>query len=363
MIEIRYRYVFQDVDRHGTVRVYFWRRPGRKMRIREPLGSEAFAARYQELMAGGDAAASGPGTVTPGTLRWLVGQYVTSPHFRRLDPDTQRVRRQILEHCCREPVYPGAAVTYADFPISRVTTKALAVLRDRRIDKPEAANGRVKAMRGLFRWYAGDDRDDPARALKKIKTATGGFAPWSVADVEAFRARWPLGTRQRLALELLLLTGLRRSDIVELGRQHVAKGWIRKRLHKGRNSNPVVLEIPLLPELADVIAASPCGDLTYLVTGYGRPFTAAGFGGWFREACDAAGLKGRSAHGLRKAGATIAAERGATAHQLMALFGWSSLAQPERYTRSAARRRLAEAAMGLIVPTADMGEHKRGKKR
>jgi hypothetical protein len=50
------------------------------------------------------------------------------------------------------------------------------------------------------------------------------------------------------------------------------------------------------------MAASSTGNLTFLVTEYGRPFTAAGFGGWFRKRCDEAGLpKERTFHGLRKA--------------------------------------------------------------
>ena len=66
-------------------------------------------------------------------------------------------------------------------------------------------------------------------------------------------------------------------------------------------------EKPMLPVLARIIAASPCGDLTYLVTAYGKPVTEAGFGGWFRERCDEAGLAQCTAHGLPKMGATRAA--------------------------------------------------------
>jgi hypothetical protein len=83
--------------------------------------------------------------------------------------------------------------------------------------------------------------------------------------------------------------------------------------------------------LADVIAKSPTGDLTFLVTQYGKPFTAAGFGGWFRERCDEAGLPHCTAHGLRKAGATIAADNG--------------------YTARANKRRLAGTAAALIAGT------------
>ena len=72
-------------------------------------------------------------------------------------------------------------------------------------------------------------------------------------------------------------------------------------------------------------------------------------GGWFRERCDEAGLTHCSAHGLRKAGATIAAENGASPHQLMAIFGWLTLKEAERYTQAARRKRMARAGMGYLV--------------
>jgi len=108
---------------------------------------------------------------------------------------------------------------------------------------------------------------------------------------------------------------------------------------------------PILPVLADVIAKSPTGDLTFLVTQYGKPFTAAGFGGWFRERCDEAGLPHCTAHGLRKAGATIAADNGATDRQLMALFDWTSEKQANIYTARANKRRLDGTAAELIAGT------------
>ncbi len=79
--------------------------------------------------------------------------------------------------------------------------------------------------------------------------------------------------------------------------------------------------LPILPELRAIIDATSSGQLIYLVTEFGKAFTAAGFGNKFRNWCDAAGLKHCSAHGFRKTGATIAAENGATPHQLDAIFG------------------------------------------
>ena len=87
------------------------------------------------------------------------------------------------------------------------------------------------------------------------------------------------------------------------------------------------------------------------MTAFGKPFTANGFGNWFRRRCDEAGLPHCSAHGLRKAGATIAAENGATEHQLMAMYGWESPKQAALYTRNADRKRLIGGAMHLLVPT------------
>ena len=134
-----------------------------------------------------------------------------------------------------------------------------------------------------------------------------------------------------------------------LGRQHVRDGVIRFVPLKTRRKKMHAIEIPIVPELAAIIEASPTGDLTFLTTEWGKPFTANGFGGWFRDRCDEARLPHCSAHGLRKAGATIAAERGATDRQLMAMFGWESSRQATTYTASADRKRLAAEAARLIA--------------
>ena len=74
-------------------------------------------------------------------------------------------------------------------------------------------------------------------------------------------------SRERLALAILLYTGLRRGDAVQLGRQHIRDGIISMRTEK--TGTPVT--IPLLPELAEVIAASKTGDLAFIATITGTP--------------------------------------------------------------------------------------------
>jgi integrase len=118
---------------------------------------------------------------------------------------------------------------------------------------------------------------------------------------------------------------------------------------KTRHRRLEASEKPILPALADIITRSPTGDLTFLVTKFGKPFTAAGIGNWFRDRCNEAGLPQCSAHGLRKAGATIAAENGATDRQLMALYDWTSEKQANTYTASANRKRLAGDAAKYLA--------------
>jgi hypothetical protein len=73
----------------------------------------------------------------------------------------------------------------------------------------------------------------------------------------------------------------------------------------------------------------------------------AGFGNWFRKACDAAGVD-KSIHGVRKASATMAANAGATEHMLLGHGGWSNLKTAQIYTRAAQIERLGREAGKMV---------------
>jgi integrase len=109
-----------------------------------------------------------------------------------------------------------------------------------------------------------------------------------------------------------------------------------------------VVTLPILPALDEVLRAGPVGELTFICGERRQPFVKESFGTAFREACRAAGVE-KSAHGVRKAGATRAAENGATVAELNALFGWSGEAMSGLYTRSADRARLARGAITKLV--------------
>jgi integrase len=224
------------------------------------------------------------------------------------------------------------------------------------LDLPGAANNRLKAIRQVFKFGMRKKHPDgkpyvltnPARDVDRLKYGSTGFHTWTLDEVQQFEKRHPIGTKARLGMALLMFLGQRRGDTIRFGRQHVRNGMLTFTQRKSLHRKPKPLTLPILPVLQKIIDASPCGDLTFLVNHLNQPFTDAGFGNRFRKWCDQAGLAQCSAHGLRKAGATIAAENGATSRQLMAIFGWDDIKIAELYTRGADQRRLAQGAMHLI---------------
>ena len=175
-----------------------------------------------------------------------------------------------------------------------------------------------------------------------LKRTSEGFREWTIFDIKKYEARWPIGTKERLALALLIYTGQRRSDIIVLGRQHEKDGWLYFTQHKNRERKPVHMSLPILSGQRKILDASPTGDLTYLVTQYGKPFKNESFGNWFRKAVRAAGLEGLSAHGLRKSAAVRLAEDGHSDHEIMAIGGWDTLNEVAGYTKGVRRKRIDE---------------------
>jgi integrase len=339
----------EDTDRHGNVRIYYRAKGAKKVRLRGMPWTPEFMAAYDEAM--GAAPKPTRSVIGVATWRWLCIKYFSDcPDYKRLDPRTRHVRRLVLESTFDEPIAPGSPKRFRDIPVSKLTADAVEVLRDRKFDKPEAANSRVKAIRQVFKFAVRKKfvPFDPARDVPYIRTGSTGYHTWTVEEVRQFEERHPIGSKARLALALLVFTGQRRSDVVRFGKQHVTDGKLTFTQQKGRNRKPKKLTLPILPGLRFLIDASPCGDLTFLVNDLNRPFSEAGFGNKFRDWCNQAGLRHCTAHGLRKAGATIAANNGATSSQLMAIFGWDSIRMAELYTRGADQQRLADDAMHLI---------------
>jgi len=363
-------YLCRDRDRHGNVRIYV-RRNGKKIRILEPEGSPAFAAAYTAALASlGEPPSKRPTQATihsgwpKNTLGWLGIEYFKSKgddEFLSLDEDSRRARRNNLERCFQVPFSDDDPDPMGNCPLKYLSAQKMKRLIEE-VDGPGARTNRRKHLSALCSWGV-ENNHLPSNPVRDIKAGRhvkgGGYYTWTIPDVQQFLQRHAGSDRRsqkaRLALALLLFSGTRRQDMVTLGKQHCrgnAPGalgdWIRYIPKKTIKKRRTIVQKPLLPILRQIILDSPCGSLTFLETEYGKPYSEAGFGNWFRDRCDEAELPQCTAHGLKKAGATIAAEGGATTRQLMAMFDWDTPAMAEVYTRAAEQKRLAGEAMFLI---------------
>jgi integrase len=329
---------------------YVRRGYGPRIRIKSEYDSPAFWQEYRAALEGAPKPAK---AAKAQTLEWALDRYRASSAWAGLSNATRRQR---------ENVYHAVIKTAGHELLRAITSETIRAGRERRKATPHAANNFLKAMRGFFAWAveAGLVAADPCKGIKLLagKNDAEGFHVWSQEELDRFEARWGIGTRERLAFDLLLYTGLRRGDAVRVGKQHVRDGVITIRTEKHRRGKPgALISIPILPPVAASIAATKTGDLTYLITEWGQPWVKESFGNWFKEACRKAGCPG-SAHGLRKAGATRAAERGASERQLMAIYGWETGKMAQHYTRAADRAKLAREAAQLLLPAQSMNENR-----
>ena len=289
---------------------------------------------YQEAFAGNAPIEAYKPKEKPETLSWLVARYRETSAWTELSEATRRQRENILKR-----VLAKSGI----LPYAQITRSHIVATRDEKRHTPSAANNFINTIRKLFEWAieAGFVDIDPTAKVKSVKRPrTGGFHQWTLEEIERFEARWPIGSRERLAFAILLYTGLRRGDASRLGRQHIKNGIIELRTEK--TDTPVI--IPILGSLQRIIDATPIKGLTFICRHDGQPMVKEGFGNWFKKACKEAGVPG-SAHGLRKAGAARAAEEGATVNQLNAIFGWTGTRMASLYTEKSDRAKMAREFM------------------
>jgi len=263
--------------------------------------------------------------------------------------NTQSVYRNILDRFCRETDAQGQG--YGEKSAANMRREHVIKLMAARAEKPDSANGLLKVLRAVMQHAVeiGLRADDPTQGIKPLRPKSKlGFHRWGEGEIAQFEARHPIGTKPRLALALGLYTGQARQDVVAMGPQHIRDEVLSWTRGKTERSTGIELAIPVHPDLRAVINESRNEHLTFLVTEFGKPFTAAGFGNWFREQCDMANLRHCSFHGLRKAASVRLAEAGCTPHEIAAITGHASLKEIVRYTQTADRKRLARSAMEKV---------------
>ncbi|MFT3987240.1 site-specific integrase [Aestuariivirga sp.] len=340
--------LLHEKTRHGAWVWYVRVGKGPRIRIRATFGTEEFKAEYHAAVIGQPLAK--PASGTPYTLRWAIDQYLESPAWRRLAAES---RKQMSYQFTRIKERAG------DELLSDITRRVVLESRDARDKTPSDANKYVRATNLLFEFAISKEWADsnPAKGIAKLPTSgTGeGFHTWTEDEMLAFEKRWPIGTMQRLAFEIIRCTGLRRGDVHAFGSQHIRKNTYVVRTSK--TGQPVTSTI--LPQLRRAIDATKVGDMTFLLTSRGTPFKSkAAFGNWFKAACVEAGVPG-SAHGIRKALASEIAELGKSEAELNSFFGWAhGSRESATYIQKADRARMAKEVSRSLARTTRKGAGK-----
>lgn len=324
------KYVFRDKTKSGLTR-YRFRKPGLpKIRLLGEPGSPEFLKAYEEALKQ-ERPAIGESRTIPGTINEIVVSLYQHSTWTTLAPSTRDGHRYRLERL-REKHGDKPAAAFDAAHVHLMLAKLT----------PVNQKNWIKTLRILFRSA---ERPDPTKGYRLPRIESIPHKRWQDEDIRQYEAHHPIGTKARLALALFKHTGMRKSDIVRLGPQHIHKGKIAITTQKTGER----LVLPLAPELAEIIAATTVvGTITFLVTKHGKPHTVKGFGNYMRDWCNEAGLPDLSAHGIRHALGAQMSEEQATVPEIMAVLGHKDPRMAMHYSSQANQARLAENAFAKL---------------
>jgi integrase len=269
-----------------------------------------------------------------GTVGDLVASFYRSAHFENLKPGSQRVYRLILDKFAEKDGHR----LVRDMP-RRV---AVSIIEEIGATKPGMANLTASVMRRLFAYAMKKElrTDNPFVSIETYKL--GRHHTWTDAEIAAYESVWPIGTRQRLAFDLLLYTGQRVGDVAAWRRSEVRNGEI----HFAQQKTGSELVMPLHPNLITSMKACPTKGLALFGQANGRPISGEGLSAVVERAARVAGLPEKCVpHGLRKALMRRLAERGKTTKQIASVSGHKTLKEIERYTEAVDQAQLARATI------------------
>lgn len=330
---MKLRLPYLNLYRSGGKLYYYVRRKGLpNVRLEGLPGTDEFMASYQNALA--SAPPRREGKWSTGTFGKLAADFYESVEFSNLKPNSKSQYQRVLDPLVMKHGHRPAATMPAEV--------AARIIQDIGRTRPGMANLTRSIMHRVMKHgKVTPNPFDGIPSYKKIPHHT-----WTDAELAAFEARWPLGTRQRLAYALLLYTGQRTGDVSKMLREHISDGCIRVVQQK----TGADLSIPIHAHLQTALKAGPV-HIRYLVTNlHGRPFNAGTLKDMLKRAVAAAGLADNCVpHGLRKAMMRRLAESGGTAKEIAAVSGHKTLKEIERYTAAADQRLLSRKAIGKLA--------------
>lgn len=358
------KHVYAFDSQHGTRRLVFRRKGFPSGYFKSQIGTEEFRQEYHGFMNPADVTVEKPKEpkVAKGSIDEALNRYMSVP--TRLGPSevTQGKIRAILEDFRQGDEVSGYR---GGRQIKGVTFESIDKIVAKKRIKTGTGNktkggtfAAIKLRKELVRFFDWcrkaqlidhNPAADSERVRLTVEEKKGkGFRTWSEEDIEIYRRRWALGTKQRLAMELYLWTDQRRCDVHTMGRNQIKGGRIPVTQAKTGKE----LWIAVAPQLLEAIVAmdpKETSPFCFIVSRKGTAYTKESFGNWFKDACVAAGLMEHNGHGLRKATLRRLAEIQASNKTMKALSGQDKDETLAIYTADADQVRLADQAVTMLA--------------
>ena len=349
--ELKYIHLFKD--RHGKVRVYY-RRHGRRIPISSPEGSPEFLAEYAKIHATFERS-DDPKQVsgTPGTIGFLVAEYLSNRAFTSMRTSSQTEYRRHLDPF-REKL--------GHIKLTGLSRRVLLAYRDDLAASARTTNNALSYIRRLLNFAVerGVIKANPAAEIKPLKEDGDGWEPWPEEALERFAEK--SRSVSRIAYYLARFTGQRRGDILAMRWDAIHNGIITVRQQK----TGATVYIPVHPRLRTELERVKADQLerttersrkgqpvaesaTIIAKRTGERYTDDGFAAiWNREQhhCQCPGLP---FHGLRKNAVIALFEVGCTHEEVMAITGHTTYAMVSHYAKRVDQKKLAKSAMKKLI--------------
>lgn len=209
---------------------------------------------------------------------------------------------------------------------------------------PQSANKLLSFAHQAWQWFKSHHLiyENPISNVSPREIRQGNHKRWTEREVKRFKDHWRPQTWERQVLDILLYTGARISDAMDLDKSNIFRDdsnqdcleYVSK---KTQTRITMHLNERLKAEIGYVIKENR--PFVY------NPRTGKKFKSYktfyrrWKKACLTAGVN-KTTHGLRKTVATRLANSGKSANEIMAMLGWKNLKTAEIYVKEADRRRL-----------------------
>lgn len=346
-------------DRHGKRRYRFRKSGAKTYHFKGHPGTPKHPSEEYKQVLAGRVPANDIRRAKVGTIDDLVVRWYGSADFNSAADRTKAKNRSIIEDFRSK----HGSKTVAGLRFNHV--EAILVAKAKKTADghggPFAAQRLRKLLRRLFALAMKLEMITvnpvelaDAPAVPKTK----GFHTWSDAEIEQFRATHAVGTKGRMALELLRWTMQRGGDARTFSPKQRKMIGDKRQIEIWNEKVDKFTWVPEPKQLTEAIEAmNLIGTETLLVTEWGKPFSEKGFGNWFKKQCVRAGLPHCTAHGVRKSTARQLADHvEATQQQLKAAGGWTNDREVAGYVADANQKRQAATALDRLAEW-DLANH------